>query len=105
MRGRTAFAVIGACLAVLAGSSMAVAAPRTVPSTPPADPGAAAAAAAERVAPLLEVPDVITRAVPVAGVLQRRRAGVVHRQLALDREQGRPPAGAGGELDDLAADR
>jgi ABC-type sugar transport system substrate-binding protein len=66
MRGRTAFAVIGACLAVLASSSMAVAAPRTVPSTPPADPGAAAAAAAERVAPLLEVPDVITVTEPLA---------------------------------------
>ena len=42
---------------------------------------------------------------PFAGPVERRRRGVVQRQLALRREERRPPAGPGGELDDLAADR
>ena len=37
--------------------------------------------------------------------IERGRCPVVERQLALVGEQRRPPAGAGGELDDLAVDR
>src|SRR6185312_16012635 len=41
----------------------------------------------------------------VAGPVERGRRGVVDRQLALRREERRPPAGARRELDDLAVDR
>src|SRR5439155_6694475 len=39
------------------------------------------------------------------GTLERSGRRVVERQLALRREQRRPPAGAGGQLDDLAPPR
>ena len=40
---------------------------------------------------------------PLARPVERRLGRVVQRQLALRGEQRRPPAGAGGQLDDLAA--
>ena len=42
---------------------------------------------------------------PLARALERGRRGVVQRELALRGQERRPPAGAGGQLDDLAADR
>ena len=41
----------------------------------------------------------------LASAIERRRSGVVQGELALRCEQGRPPAGAGRQLDDLARDR
>ena len=42
---------------------------------------------------------------PIAGAIERRLGGVVEPELALGGEERRPPAGAGGELDDLALER
>ena len=41
---------------------------------------------------------------PFARAIERRRRGVVQRELALRGEERRPPAGPGGQFDDLARD-
>ena len=42
---------------------------------------------------------------PLPGPVERRARRVIERQLALAGQQRRPPAGPGGQLDDLAVDR